>query len=241
MLSPDREPFHSDRFAEVCNLSQSQTALLTTLLPTSVAVAEQFGAHVGTLSKEEKEVLGEAAPKRQLEFAAGRNCAREALKRLGLPESPILRGKNREPLWPDGVVGSITHCQGYCAAAVAYGNQIPALGIDAEPDEPLPEGVLPLIARKEEIEKLANGWSSSAPHPDRILFSAKESTYKAWYPLTNRWLDFDAVRIDLVAEHGSFDVTVLGGCCVGVGSLKFSGRYMVRNGLILTAVITERN
>lgn len=220
-------------------MSQCRTAVISALLPANVAAAERFGDFSGTLLKEEREALGSAVPVRQMEFAAGRSCAREALQILGAPEHPILRGANREPIWPEGVVGSITHCRGYCAAAVAYADRVPTLGIDAEIDEPLPDGVLPLIARKEEADGLLVCGSAFQRNWDRLLFSAKESTYKAWYPITDRWLDFDEVRVDINPQRNSFDVTILRPSCSEVSLLRFAGRYLIQRGLILTAVAAQ--
>lgn len=220
-------------------MSQEGTGGLSELLPDGASIAEQFGTLSGRLWEKEQEDLGCVAPKRQMEFAAGRTCAREALARLGVPACAILRGRGREPLWPEGVVGSITHCQGYCAAAVAYAGQIPSLGIDAEPDEPLPGGVLPMIARKEEVERLLKHRTESERNMDRILFSAKESTYKAWYPLAQRWLNFDEVCIDIVPGSNSFNLELLGQAGSEVQPMRFTGRYLIRNGLILTAVVAH--
>jgi 4'-phosphopantetheinyl transferase EntD len=220
-------------------MCQSRTAVIATLLPASVAVSEQFGAFSGTLSKDEQQALGWAVPIRQMEFAAGRSCAREALKTLGFSDYPVLRGAERQPLWPDGIVGSITHCKGYCAAAVAYADQIPTLGIDAEPDEPLPDGVLSQIARKEEIEGLLKCRSACPRNWDRLLFSAKESTYKAWHPITRQWLDFDEVRIDIISEENSFNVTFIGRSDSKISSLGLVGKYRIQRGLVLTSVVAQ--
>ena len=64
-------------------------------------------------------------------------------------------GAKREPLWPAGVVGSITHCDGYRAAAVARATDLATVGIDAEPHEPLPDGVLAAIALPAEPPRAA--------------------------------------------------------------------------------------
>src|SRR5207245_11366486 len=111
------------------------------------------------------------------EFAAGRACARAALHRLGFPRGPLLSGADRAPIWPAGAVGSITHCPGYCAAAVARRRDVRALGIDAELNEPLPDGVAELVCTETELT-----WTAmSAPrgtHWQALIFSAKESVYK---------------------------------------------------------------
>ena len=88
------------------------------------------------LFAQEAVAVDRAVPRRRAEFAAGRRCARAALARIGIPPAPLLRGEDREPLWPDGAVGSITHCAGYVAAAVAATEVMLSVGIDAEVHAP---------------------------------------------------------------------------------------------------------
>jgi 4'-phosphopantetheinyl transferase EntD len=132
------------------------------------------------LLPEEAAQLGWAVESRKREFTTARSCARRALRKLGLPATPILRGPKREPLWPPGVVGSITHF-GYAAAAAMQLNVL-TVGIDAEIDEELPAGVLDQVLVDEERARLAG--ASRGTHWDMLLFSAKESIYKAWFPLS---------------------------------------------------------
>src|SRR4029077_12401529 len=132
------------------------------------------------LFPEEAALVQSAVRKRRCEFAAGRYLARRALRGLGVPPRPILRGPNREPTWPDGVVGSITHCSGYCAATVASADVIEAIGIDAEVNDALPDDVLRIVMRNS--ERNWTGSRTDAIHWDRIVFSAKESVFKAWFP-----------------------------------------------------------
>ena len=207
------------------------------------------------LFPEEREHIAQAVAKRRLEFAAVRRCARQALQELGYPPVPILPGEQREPQWPEGVVGSMTHCAGYCAAAVARAGDVSALGIDAEVHAPLPEGVLDLISLESERERLARltESASGSVHWDRVLFSAKESVYKAWFPLTRRWLGFEEADIVLRLD-GSFEATLLtgqngtepasGGSAASAAPSSadsgiprgFAGRWAVSGGLIGTAV-----
>jgi 4'-phosphopantetheinyl transferase EntD len=187
------------------------------------------------LFPEEREHIAQSVAKRRIEFAAVRRCARRALQELGYPPVPILPGEQREPQWPEGVVGSMTHCAGYCAAAVARSGEIPALGIDAEVHAPLPEGVLELISLESERERIAALGVDvpNAVHWDRVLFSAKESVYKAWFPLTRRWLGFEQADVDLRLD-GTFEAKLLtmeSGVPHG-----FAGRWAVSGGLIATAI-----
>ncbi len=94
----------------------------------------------------EQLVVRTAGPHRRVEFTAGRRCARAALAGLGLAAVPIPQGPAGEPQWPAGVTGSITHCPGYRACAVARTADPAGLGIDAEPDEALPDGLIQAVA-----------------------------------------------------------------------------------------------
>jgi 4'-phosphopantetheinyl transferase EntD len=137
------------------------------------------------LFPEEEAVIAKAAGKRRREFTTARACARAALARLGLPPAAILPGLRGAPQWPARVVGSMTHCAGYRACAVAHDRDVLTIGLDAEPHDALPDGVLGAVASGDEQARLA-ALAIAAPGVswDRVLFSAKESVYKAWFPLT---------------------------------------------------------
>jgi 4'-phosphopantetheinyl transferase EntD len=175
--------------------------VLEHILPPAVVAVETFQDEPhAVLFPEEEAVIARAVGKRRREFTSGRACARAALARLGVPPAPLLPGPRGAPRWPDGITGSITHCAGYRAAGVARTRDVAALGLDAEPDEALPDGVLPVIAREGERSRIAR-LEVTAPGVSwgRLLFSAKESVYKAWFPLTGRWLGFDQADIAIDA------------------------------------------
>jgi 4'-phosphopantetheinyl transferase EntD len=213
------------------------------LVPAGVVTAEALDdSQDAVLLPEEEPVVAHAVEKRRREFATTRACARRALAALGLPPQPLLSGPRREPLWPEGIVGSLTHCAGYRAAAVARRSDFASLGIDAEPHDSLPEGVLSHAALPVERDTL--GRLPAGVCWDRVLFSAKESIYKAWYPLAGDWLGFEDTLIDLRPDAGG-DPTIgaLAGRLLVPGPLlagrklsSFGGRYAVRSGLVLTAV-----
>jgi 4'-phosphopantetheinyl transferase EntD len=212
--------------------------MLSSILSTEIVAAEIFAGRPKTpLLAEEEFALGRAAEKRRREFAIGRSCAHQALARLGLPNTPILIGSNREPLWPGDIVGSITHSNNYYAAAVGYKNRFCSIGIDAELDETLPDGVSDLISIEAERTWIESQ-EGDGVNWDRVLFSAKESVYKAWFPIMKRWLDFEAVRVTFEPEVGKFradlciPVEINGGCRLNV----FEGRFLIERGIILTAV-----
>ncbi len=192
------------------------------------------------LFAEEERALGRAVEKRRREFATARMCARAALGQLGFAPVSIPVGERGEPLWPDGAVGSITHCEGYRAAAVAHSSEFLSVGIDGEPDAALPDGLLADIARPDELLSLRR-LAAESPHVhwDRLLFSAKESVYKAWFPLAKRWLGFDDALIvfDPCAHTFTARLSASHPAPAAIPRQGFSGRWTVRDGIIATAVV----
>lgn len=183
------------------------------------------------LAAEERRALGDAVLARRREFETGRACARGALARLGLPAVAVGSGPHGEPLWPAGVVGSITHCAGYRACAVARAGDVRALGIDAEVDAPLPAGVLATVAGGAERSALAA--HRAGVSWDRVLFSAKEAVFKAWFPLAGRPLRFEDVDVRIDPARGTFDARVL-----APGPLTAArGRWAAGDGIVATAVV----
>ncbi|MFI9803415.1 4'-phosphopantetheinyl transferase [Streptomyces sp. NPDC052301] len=222
--------------------------MIEELLPESVVAVE---AHrddplwEAPLHPQEEALVARAVAKRRREFAAVRGCARRAMEKLGVPAQPVVNGERGAPRWPAGLVGSMTHCDGYCAAALVRATDLLSLGIDAEPHGPLPTGVAPSVSLPAEAERLARlAAERPALHWDRILFSAKESVYKAWFPLTRKWLDFTEADITLLPGPGeerrgtlSAELLVPGPVVGGRRLRTFSGRWAVRDGLVTTAVV----
>ncbi|MBT2230371.1 4'-phosphopantetheinyl transferase [Nonomuraea sp. NEAU-A123] len=212
--------------------------MIEQILPATVKAYDTFDDPPGTvLFPEEEQLIKRAVEKRRREFTTARLCARKAMEGLGVAPVPVLSGLRGEPLWPLGVIGSITHCAGYRAAALAQGAG--TIGIDGEPNEPLADGVVEAISLPQEREMLRR---LAAGHPavcwDRLLFSAKESVYKAWFPLAKRWLDFQDARISVDPVRHTFTahLLILGPRWQGRRLGGFTGRWMTGNGLIVTAI-----
>ncbi|MGI8450454.1 MAG: 4'-phosphopantetheinyl transferase family protein [Streptosporangiaceae bacterium] len=215
--------------------------MITEILPPEVAAQEAFEDMLDVmLFPEEESVIARAAGKRRREFTTGRACARAALAKLGMPPVPIVPGPHGAPCWPPGVVGSITHCPGYRASAVAFDRDMLTIGLDAEPHQKLPDGVLEAISAAGERARLA-ALAEIAPdiYWDRLLFSAKESVYKAWFPLTLRWLGFEDAVISLDPVNGTFSTQLLVNApSAQTGMLPgFAGRWLVRDGLVATTIV----
>ncbi len=218
-------------------------SVLPDTAPQDLAYAELYSdpPELAPLPDEEP-LIAKSVAKRRNEFITVRHCARIALEELGVPPVPILKGDKGEPLWPDGVVGSLTHCTGYRGAVVGRGTAVRSVGIDAEPHDVLPQGVLDAIALKEESHEIAA--LPGGLHWDRILFCAKEATYKAWFPLTKRWLGFEDAHIvfdvdPARAGAGTFVSKILidPEPLTGPPLTALRGRWSVERGLVLTAIV----
>lgn len=190
------------------------------------------------LPPEEAACIKRAGEKRKHDFVTGRVCAHRALGQLGgLAAVPICSGERDEPLWPPGVVGSITHCRGYRACAVAWARDVVSVGIDAEVAVALRHGVLEAIASPRERRRLMV--EDRALALDKVLFSAKEAVFKAWFPLTEAMLEFDDIDVSLEPREGVFRARVLvsGPKLNGTRLTEFCGRWCVDAGIVITATV----
>lgn len=221
--------------------------MIEKILPTGVEYAELF-SDPPELEPHPSEaaLISRAVEKRRREFVSVRHCARQAMGKLGVDPAPILKGERGVPLFPRGVVGSLTHCDGYRGAVLGYSMAVRSVGIDAEPHGPLPDGVLDAVSLPAERDWLAGGTPDGADvHWDRLLFCAKEATYKAWFPLTYRWLGFEDAHITFTLGEsdgdtatGTFhtDLLVSGETTDGPPLSSFDGRWLVDGGLVIAAI-----
>lgn len=212
---------------------------LHAILPSGVEVSERRHDADEDLYPEELAYLSRASKKRRAEFTTVRLCARESLGRLGKRRAPLVPGPSGAPTWPEGTVGSMTHCDSYRAAAVCLSTQFLAVGIDAEPHDRLPPGVLEAISLRQERTQV-HRLSREVPDVswDRLLFSAKESVYKVWYPLAGRWLGFHQADVQLSID-GTFEATLnvrLPAAQEMPGRNRVRGRWACDAGHILTAI-----
>jgi 4'-phosphopantetheinyl transferase EntD len=219
--------------------ARAQASMIAELLSPSVVVVETEQDLVDTpLFPDEERSLGCVVDRRRREFVTVRACARSALVRLGMVPSAVPKGERGEPVWPPGVVGSLTHCSGYRACAVAKRKDIASIGIDAEPREALPPGVREQVIATDR-ERLLLADSDSDLCVDRLLFSAKEAVFKAWFPLTHRWLGFEDAELTFGVQDRTFEASFLVcGPVVGGKRLhRVRGRWKAVGDLLLTAVV----
>ena len=177
-------------------------------------------------------MVANAAPVRVAEFAAGRACARAALQALDIADFELLNGKDRAPLWPAGIAGSISHTTGFCGAVAARDTQVLALGLDAEVRRRVQPQLWRRICTAEECHWLAQLSADQAAEHATVIFSAKEAFYKAQYPLTRQWLNF--TDVSLLVEGSRFRVQAQGPLALAGlrpgpwwGSLLLDGTHVI--------------
>lgn len=212
--------------------------LAARLLPFPVRTAEMDPrmTHGNDLLPEEEPAVARAVDSRRREFSAGRRCARSAMAALGAQPLPIVQGGDRAPIWPDGLVGSITHTEGWCAAAVArIDDGIRAIGLDVEPAAPIDAPLLRIICIPEERELVGERGLLG-----RLIFSAKESAYKAQYQLTRTLLGFHAMQILLDEQTQRFSAVFRKDVAPFARGDRLDGRFVLEQGFLMTAVTIPR-
>lgn len=193
---------------------------------------------VAGLFPEEAALLERAVETRRREFAMGRLCARLALAKLGFAAAPLLWGRFREPLWPEGAVGSITHTVGQCAVAVARRDRFAGIGIDMERDGGLPADIIAFVCRPDELAAFETLSFVDVAVAARLAFSAKEAVYKCQFPAMRRMLEFHDLSV-ILAPDGTFAVQFLGDAPPAPAP-AISGRWRRKDGFILTAAWLSR-
>lgn len=188
-----------------------------------------------SLYPEEAALVANAVQGRRTEYATTRACARQALARLGYAPVPIPTGPGGAPVWPAGVVGSLTHCKGLRAAAVASREHARSIGIDIERHAALPDYLTDLVTTERERLAFPSGarelpWLS-------LAFSAKEAAFKAWFPLTQLYLECHNIDVRFT-EAGTFIAQI---CAVTrpPAEIRARGRWAVVGDYAVTAVVIQ--
>lgn len=168
----------------------------------AIVPAEDYANYV--LHRDELRILSpRACVRKQIEFASGRAAVHLALNQIGFSNAfPLLRGQKGDPLWPEGIVGSITHCYPWNIAVAAKCSNPSAIGVDLETTERVQGAdISELVCTSNELD-----WVHSGNSQKRLtmIFSAKEAVYKAFYPLCRRYIDFKDVELAWVPEQSCF-------------------------------------
>ncbi|WP_319777247.1 4'-phosphopantetheinyl transferase superfamily protein [Maridesulfovibrio sp.] len=211
------------------------------LFPDVVATAETT-PHIVNMYEQEWAIVAGAIDERKAEFCGGRICAHQALKKLGVLQGQILQNKDRSPLWPENVVGSISHTKGYCAAAVACARELKGIGLDLEIDSPLDWKLSGLVCSTNELARLKAYPPNERCKLAKIIFSVKEAAFKCQFPSTKEFIDYNQAEISLDVGKGSFRVEVMGkSLSTAEICSKIRGRYELADGYIISGAVLYNN
>jgi 4'-phosphopantetheinyl transferase EntD len=174
--------------------------------------------------------------KRQAEFCAVRICARRLLARLGIDNYPLLPNRDRSPCWPDGVIGSISHTQGYCAVVASRAGRLIGLGIDVEQDDPLKPELIRLVCTDRERRWLEAQSEDERYRLAKLIFCAKESAYKCQYPITKTFVDLRQAELYLDLDSKRFRAVILKDLGPRFpANLSISGRFDWKRSLVMAS------
>ncbi|NOY92736.1 MAG: 4'-phosphopantetheinyl transferase superfamily protein [Deltaproteobacteria bacterium] len=214
--------------------------LSSKLLPAGIAVQEDEPRAVATrLLPAEEPVIARAVAKRRMEYASGRTLARRALEGAGFEHAAsfaILQDEQRAPLWPEGFTGSITHTVGRVAAAALSTSLFRGVGLDVEREAPLSEGVAKRVLTPEDEAMLARLRSADRAFAGKLVFSAKECAYKCQYALTQTYLGFDAMWVEVDLDASIFIAHFQREVGEFAEGATLEGRFARGEGLVMTAV-----
>ena len=223
-------------------MDNNDTGVLQEILPADITSI--FSARPPTDARLwgiETEMARNMGEKRYAEFIHGRHTARLALQQIGCPQAAIGKGKSREPLWPQHIVGSISHTLHCAAAAVTFDNKYLGVGVDMEPSKQLEEKLFKAICRPEELALFdrENLTPRAAGERAKLLFSIKESIYKCLWPSVQSFIDFTEMQIELNESKQSYTAIPHTTKISHDFVRRLEGRYKYHGELILsTAWIT---
>lgn len=212
--------------------------------PDTVAAELRAPGNPDLLLPAEAAKLGRAVLQRVQEFTAGRLCARRALAEFGIVDFPIRVGDDRQPVWPDLMIGSITHTAGFCAAAVVERRGVAAVGLDSEVVGDVKPKIWSRICVPREIE-----WVRSLPAPEQaaavtLIFCAKEAFYKCQYAVVRERLNFADVTVEAAGWGGSdgmFEIHATRNMAIAQRTaLPMQGRYLFHDVLVSAGIAIAR-
>jgi 4'-phosphopantetheinyl transferase EntD len=199
---------------------------LTVLVPEQTVIDVSLVTPCGfELHPDERALTGKMAAKRLADFRASRYVASNALSQLGHSDFAILINQQRGPIWPPGIIGSLSHCSEIAVAVAIDDRSIASIGIDVEAYYEMEENLRKLICSEQEMKHLR-----SIGQPElmsKIVFSIKEAIYKCLNPLIQQWIDFKDVSIVLDKNKQTYVANLNSELTARLGCSTISGRWLI--------------
>jgi 4'-phosphopantetheinyl transferase EntD len=224
--------------SDKCETAKRIAAWLAAVAPDGTAAAVDRVGPSAAFDAEEEAAVARAITRRRDEFTTGRRLAREALARLGCVAVGLPPDPDRVPRWPDGFVGTISHSGGLCVALVGRARDFVGIGIDIEETEPMEPGLTSLICRPDEADCKEN---TGVVDLTLLRFVAKEAFFKAYFPATRGFLDFQDVRVSVNPASDRFEARLMKPSSPSLyGSREFVGRFATLSSHVVAAVWIAR-
>ncbi|WP_161860670.1 4'-phosphopantetheinyl transferase family protein [Algicella marina] len=201
----------------------------------SVAATDPRREYEGLMAEEVKAIV-RATPRRRREFVAGRVAARHAMSALGYGHNSVPSGSDRAPVWPPGLVGSISHTGSVCMSVVARSSTASAIGIDVETDEPLSQDLWDTVLTSSDQSMLRSFPRADRGRIAKIIFSAKECVYKCQYPISKKLFGFDMLNITLDMEGYRFWATLNDDVAPFSRGTSFAGNFALTDNVVITGM-----
>jgi 4'-phosphopantetheinyl transferase EntD len=191
----------------------------------------------GAVHADEEQYVRNAGSRRRVEFAGGRFCSRQAFVRLGVKPCAVGRREDGAPVWPDGLVGSISHTDVYCGAVVARRADYRYLGLDIEKVGSLERECWPIVLTGVEREQCATLPARAVNRYAALVFSAKECVFKSLYPVSGVFLEFHNLSIAPEPSTGTFRISPRLDLRLKPGTVdNLRGRFLFFDGHVFTAL-----
>lgn len=206
------------------------------LLPSDVVTLHaeiQTKFEASDINEEEFDAVRHAVAGRQREYLTGRKLVRIGLKSLNISDFALIPNIDRSPRWPEPIVGSITHSSTICAIALGLRANYRGIGIDIQETGIVKSEIWPLFCSSEDLNILESSAEQDRQSLASLIFSAKESYFKARFPLDSTWLDFRDLSI--IIRGGRFQIVPARALCGG--NLPGMGGYITTGREVLTSYI----
>jgi 4'-phosphopantetheinyl transferase EntD len=205
---------------------------------TTAVAADRIGPST-PFDAQEEAAIARAIPRRRDEFRTGRRLARQALAQLGCAATALPPDPDRVPRWPHGFLGTISHAAGLCVALASHARDFAGIGVDIEETARLQLGLTALICRPDETNC---NETAGGVDPALMRFVAKEAFFKAYFPATRNFLDFQDVKVSFDPAGHRFQAHLMRPDSRSLcGSRTFAGRFATLGSHVVAAVWIERD
>ena len=206
-----------------------------------VLITEPINTSAIEIYPEEQQYIKNAAQARVAEFSAGRSCAKKALTQLGITNFPLHVGKERQPVWPNTIVGSISHCKSHVGVAVAEKNHFASIGLDIETIKPLRYNISSHVCTSKERQWLSQLSKEQHELMLILIFSLKEAIYKAVYAHTHIKLAFKDVTVIPNIGNNIVQPVFHNHAALTAGIEKILLRFYINSSHVYSSAVILRN